>query len=618
MASTFKPILFLLLSIYTFSPVSSHQHHPLDPLTPSEFNLVRTIVEKSFPNPNPYNLTFQYIGLDEPDKPTVLSWLSNPASKPPPRRAFVITRMERKSHEIMVDLSARSIVSNKVYNGHGYPLLTSNEQVVAATKLPQKYKPFIESIKKRRLNFSDVVCSTYSIGWFGEVKSKRVLKLLCFYKEGTVNLYLRPLEGITLVVDLDEMKIVEYFDRFIIPVPKAEGTEYQASKQKPPFGPRLNGAAFVQPNGSGFKIDGHTVRTNEELIIMPYASGKGRGRTQPFADCPSNAVFLDAYYAASDGTPVKTSNTFCIFERYAGDIMWRHTELGIPNEIITEVRPEVSLVVRMVATVGNYDYVLDWEFKPSGSIKFGVGLTGVLEVKGATYTHTDQVKEDIHGTLLSENTIGVYHDHFLTYHLDLDVDGKDNSFVKNNLETIRVTDGSSPRKSYWTVVSETAKTESDARINLVSKPSELVVVNPNKKTKIGNNVGYRLIPGPVTHALLSYDDYPQIRGAFTNNDVWVTPYNKSEKWAGGLFTDRSRGDDTLAVWSLRNRKIENEDIVMWYTIGFHHVPSQEDFPVMPTLSGGFELRPTNFFERNAVLKTRAISRVHLPNCTTRP
>ena len=167
------------------------------------------------------------------------------------------------------------------------------------------------------------------------------------------------------------------------------------------------------------------------------------------------------------------------------------------------------------------------------------------------YTHTDQIKENVYGTLLVENTVGVYHDHFLTYYLDLDVDGEDNSFVKNNLETIKVTNHSSPRKSYWTVVSETAKTEFDARIQFGLKPTELVVVNPNKKTKVGNNVGYRLIPGTTTRPLLSYNDYPQIRGAFTNNNVWVTPYNKSEKWAGGLFVDQSQGDDTLAIWSLR-------------------------------------------------------------------
>ena len=134
-STTLKPImLFLLFSIYTFSQlVSSHdQHHPLDPLTPSEFTLVQTIVKKSYP----YNLTFQYIGLDEP------------ASKPPPRWAFDITRMVNQSHEIVVDLSNHSVVYHTVYNGHGYPLFTDDEQF-AAIELTQTYKPFLESIKKR-------------------------------------------------------------------------------------------------------------------------------------------------------------------------------------------------------------------------------------------------------------------------------------------------------------------------------------------------------------------------------------------------------------------------------------------------------------------------------------
>ncbi|KAF5194178.1 Primary amine oxidase [Thalictrum thalictroides] len=326
------------------------------------------------------------------------------------------------------------------------------------------YCLFLGSIRKRKLKLEQVLCGGYTVGWFGEErkKDKRELKVLCSYSDGTVNLYLRPIEGITAVVDVDEMKITKYYDRFIVPVPKVDGLEYQSSEQKPPFGPSVNGATVVQPDGPGFKIDGHTVRwanwnfhlgfdvragpiislasiydleKNEfrrvlyrgyvSEMFVPYMdpteewydrtlfdSGEyGFGlcavALEPMTDCPANAVFMDGYVAGQNGKPIQYSNVFCIFEKYAGDIMWRHTELAIPGRVIREVRPEVTLVVRMVSPVGNYDYIVDWEFKQSGSIKVGIGLTGVLEVKGAPYTHTDQIKEDAYGTLLADYTLGI-------------------------------------------------------------------------------------------------------------------------------------------------------------------------------------------------------------------
>lgn len=158
-----------------------------------------------------------------------------------------------------MDLSKRSLVSKKVYQGHGYPTLSVDEQTLA-NELALKYEPFIKSVKSRGLNLSHVVCSTFTVGWYGEEKGSRTLKLSCFYTDDTVNLFVRPLEGITVVVDLDEMKIVEYSDKFKVPMPKGEGTEFRLSNQRPPFGPRLNGVAMVAPDLPGFTINGHEVR----------------------------------------------------------------------------------------------------------------------------------------------------------------------------------------------------------------------------------------------------------------------------------------------------------------------------------------------------------------------
>ena len=82
-------------------------------------------------------------------------------------------------------------------------------------------------------------------------------------------------------------------------------------------------------------------------------------------------------------------------------------------------------------------------------------------------------------------------------------------------------------------------------------PSEFHVVTPSKKTRVGNPVGYKVVSGGTAASLLDLDDPPQKRGAFTNNQIWVTPYNRTEQWAGGLFVYQGQGEDTLAVWSER-------------------------------------------------------------------
>ncbi|KAG9456432.1 hypothetical protein H6P81_000940 [Aristolochia fimbriata] len=654
-------LLALSLFFVQYCILISGGPHPLDPLTVSEINHLKRIIDSSAGS----NFSYNYVELVEPDKETVLRWLSSTteddasgrtSSKSlPPRRARVITRLNTTTttRQVIVNLNAGRISKESTVHGHGYPVHTS-EELQRAADLPFGDARFKDSVRRRGLRLDEVACLPLSVGWFGEKRSKRIVRDICCYRNGTVNIYARPIEGISLLIDLDTMKVMDYVDRFqAMPLPGAEGTDYRGVKSDAPRKPKPIG--LVQPDGPSFLIDGHTIEwvnwvlharfdARAGLVIstasvydpekgkyrrvlyqghasetfVPYMDpsldwgyrtfldlgdfgfGKWAYSLQPNVDCPPAAAYMDGTLVGADGRPVVVPNVLCVFERYAGDVSWRHTELLIPNRVIREVRPEVTLVIRMVASVGNYDYIQDWEFKQSGSIKVGVSLTGIMEMKGVPFTTTEQIREEVYGTLVAPNTVAVNHDHFISYYLDVDIDGEHNSFVKAKMETARA-EGESGRRSFWRVVRETAKREGDARMRLGSEAADLVVVNPNKKTERGNPVGYRLLTAPSATSLLSDDDYPQIRAGFCKYHVWVSPYEASERWAAGEFTDMSHGDDGLPIWTRKNRSIENKDIVLWHTVGFHHIPYQEDFPVMPSLHGGFELRPSNFFESNPLL-----------------
>ncbi|KAK3224818.1 hypothetical protein Dsin_004680 [Dipteronia sinensis] len=111
----------------------------------------------------------------------------------------------------------------------------------------------------------------------------------------------------------------------------------------------------------------------------------------PLNDCPRYLYYMDGIFVAVDGKPFVQSNMICLFERYAGDISWRHSEIPLIGFQITEARPKVTLVARMAASVGNYDYIFDWEFQTDGLIRIKVGLSGMLMVKDTPHENMNQV-----------------------------------------------------------------------------------------------------------------------------------------------------------------------------------------------------------------------------------
>eukprot|EP00250_Pteridium_aquilinum_P021357 c25097_g18_i1 orf=270-2462(+) len=659
--------------------------HPLDPLTFSEIQHVHMVLlnsslagisnrkhSRKAGNPKP-NILLHAVVLEEPEKEDVLAWKAGDPLLP--RKASVIVMVDEAIYRMVVDLTSKTLESEEAYHGSGKPTLNFDD-MNTATALPLQYPEFLESLKSRELDKKEVTCIPVSSGWYNikEEEGKRLIKVQCYYAGGTGNFYMRPIEGITIVVDLDLRKVVRYIEHDNVPLPKAEGTDFRLSAQKAPMLKPLKTISLEQPDGPSFTVDGHNVKwANWEFHVKPdyragsiisqasvrdpvtgvlrsvlykgfaselfvpymdptegwyfktymdageYGFGLQCMPLQPLNDCPRNAHYMDGIFVDADGTPYVRPNMLCIYESYAGDVAWRHTESPISDEEIREIRPKVTLVVRVIASVANYDYILDWEFQTDGLLRVKVGMSGILMVKGTqhdTVNEAVEANEELYGTMLAERTVGVIHDHFITFYLDLDVDGTDNSFVQNKMVRRKTPEGLSPRKSYWGVQKLVAKTEDDGKVKLsLFKPADYTVMNPKKKTKVGNPVSYKIVPGKTAGSLLALDDPPQIRAAFTNNQMWVTPYNRSEEYAGGLYVYASHGEETVSRWTRRDRPIEDRDIVVWYTVGFHHIPCQEDFPIMPTVTESFELKPTNFFESNPIIKTYPNYEKDLPQCT---
>jgi primary-amine oxidase len=651
-----RAALFALLLTGPSLASAQTVYHPLDALVPQEYWTVYTILRDA--GDLQEKTAFVSVLLKEPLKSLVLAWKQG---DPIPRRADVVLVTEGKAFAAVVDIAGKKVDSYIEIKGD-QPTLLGSEREGLGDKI-KKDPRVLEALKKRGITDMRLVdCSVGPTGYAGlpeQVDGSRIAVGSCDYDDAGGRGWDRSIGGIFFVFDLKTKTIVRFSDYGAVPMP-APTSLYGADGGDPL--PGTKPIIVMQPEGPSFTIDKGEIswqnwhfrfRLDPRIgaivnlvsiddggkrrsimyqgslseLFVPYQDPEetwnshtfidageyfvGNGTLkplQPGVDCPDYAKFFSAtFYETKNGQAAIHPRTGCLFERSVGDPAWRHADRsGISG------RPSRELVLRTVATVGNYDYILDWRFEQDGTIKVAVGATGILEVKPVKDQTADgplssgisakdeNGKQLEFGQLVSPGIDAVDHDHFFSYRLDLDVDGPNNSFMADKLVPYHLPkDNPSPRRWIWAMQPEMIATEGAAMQDVdIKHPAMWRFVSSTAKDAVGYPTGIEIMAGPTAATLLPPDEWPSKRAAFANHQLWVTPYDPDEIYASGKYLQASKGADGLGAWVKQNRSIMNTDIVAWYTIGLHHVPRPEDWPQMPVMWHEFEIRPFHFFNKN--------------------
>ncbi len=623
--------------------------HPLDPLSDREIRAaVDTLwkagrVDKSS--------RFAIVKLAEPDKQAVLAWRPGDDI---PRRAFAAVRHERALYETVVDVRDRKVLSWRPIDG-AQPAQLADEWMLAQQIVRNDATWRAAAARRGVEDPKSLVCVPALPGYFGpdEDPARRLGRITCYDASGNRNLWGRPLEGLVATIDFDERRVINLLDT--PPVPMGSGGPTLADEAGAPI-PDLS------PRRRNYRLDGHLVRWGiwqfrlhvdprtgpvlsqvavrderagdwrpvlyrGELVelFVPYMDpdrgwyfrafldvgeyGIGTSGTplQAGRDCPRDATMIDATFGDHMGRPYTKPGLVCVFERATGDVGWSHFEAA---KRASRSNRYVELVVRFVVWLGNYDYIVDWIFTPTGSLKGRVGATGVVLVKAVASESMDSPGAETDtagGRLILPHTVAVNHDHFFAFRLDLDVDGPINSLQIDRLRRVTLDPDvtGTPLESIWRVFPEVAARESDAMLTTDPQmPALWRVVNPASENASGNPVSFRLRPGYPAVPLVARDTLPQTRAGFTNHHLWVTPYDPDERYPAGEYPNQHPGGAGLPAWTRADRAIADTDIVLWYTIGMHHVVRTEDWPIMPVVHHEFELRPFDFFAQNPDVPVR--------------
>ncbi|CZT10634.1 related to peroxisomal amine oxidase (copper-containing) [Rhynchosporium agropyri] len=580
------------------------------------------------------------------------------------RRSFVLyyIRNTNKLHEAVVNLSLGNVESN-VRLGANVHSNADGDEIIQVEKIALEDEAVKAEIAKLNLPEGTVIISDPWIygsdgindGLFTD--NERMFQCFLYIRdpknssEADSNHYAMPI-SISPVVSAETMKVtrIDFLPTGVDASTKAPGPyKVQPPNEYIPEGQEIRTDIkplnVVQPEGTSFEVtkfsdQGHTIKwqkwdfkvgfnQREGMVLydvhydgrplfyrlslsdmnIPYADPRhpfhkkaafdlgdaGAGimanNLQLGCDCLGSIYYLSSVLNDDKGEPLNMPNCVCVHEQDAG-IGWKHTNYRTGRAAVVRNR---ELVLQSIITVSNYEYILAFQFNQAGELMYEVRATGILS--------TQPIDEGISvpwGTVVHPGVLASHHQHIFSLRVDPMIDGPLNRLVFDEAHPMPRSDFNPHGVGY--TVNETPITTSggydlDFDVNRTFKIQNAGVKNPIN----GKAVAYKIMAPPFQKMLADKESFHHKRAEFADHNIYVSSYAENELYAGGKYTNQSRGGTGVRSFADRKDNVLDDDIVVWVQFGINHVPRIEDFPVMPCEVLKVAFKPVNFFERNPAI-----------------
>ncbi|TKA23632.1 hypothetical protein B0A50_07466 [Salinomyces thailandicus] len=634
--------------------------HPLAPLNADEIRAASALIRSQWPTG--IDLHYKSVTLEEPAKAEAVPFLEafhSGQNVPTIDRRVLVTyylRKTNKFHEAIVNLTQQT-VENNARLGPNMHAPGDGEEIMAIEQVALEDEGVQAEIAKLQLpEGTQVVVDPWIYGSDGINDDDRLWQAFLYIRdpqnsaEADSNHYALPLT-ISPVISSETMRVTRID---FLPTGKDNTIkEPEPWQPKPPneYIPEaqqlrtdLKPLNVVQPDGASFSVtqqgtssvvewqkwsfrvgfnqregmvlydvryDGRKLfyRLSLSDMNIPYAdprhpfhkksafdlgdagAGVMANNLKLGCDCLGSIYYLSAVLSDEKGEPMDMPNVVCIHEQDGG-IGWKHTNYRTGRAALARNR---ELVLQSIITVANYEYILAFMFNQAGELNYEVRATGILSTQPI-----DEGLEVPWGTVVHPGVLATHHQHIFSLRVDPMIDGYQNRLVYDEALPMPRSDFNPHGTGYFTketIVETSGGYDVDVSNNQSYKIQNAHIRNPvNAKP-----VAYKIHAPPFQKIISDTGSFNYKRAEFSDRNIYAVKYRDGELFAGGKYTNQSRGGTGVRSWANRKENIVDEDLVVFVQFGINHIPRIEDFPVMPCEIIKVSMKPVNFFDKNPAL-----------------